>query len=69
LFVGLELMRRTNECERDDPDAYEVEGSFWRRRWTECATGAALEFAMHPGGHKTPAGWPAMALNWFSGFD
>ncbi|MBX2853805.1 MAG: prolyl oligopeptidase family serine peptidase [Rhodobacteraceae bacterium] len=69
LFVGLDLMRRTNECMRDDPDAYEADGSFWRRSWTECASGSALEFALHPGGHKTPAGWSAMALDWFERFD
>ena len=69
LFIGLDLMRRTNGCLRDDPDEYDVDGPFWRRRWLDCAKGSALEFALHPGGHQTPREWPIMALDWFEQAD
>ncbi|PIP96360.1 MAG: polyhydroxybutyrate depolymerase [Rhodobacterales bacterium CG18_big_fil_WC_8_21_14_2_50_71_9] len=65
LFAGLSLMRRANGCADDNPDAYDAPGPFLRRAWTDCAPGAALAFAMHPGGHKTPEGWADMALDWF----
>lgn len=67
LFVGLSLMRRANGCADDNPDAYDAPGPFLRRAWTDCAPGAALAFALHPGGHKTPEGWAEMALDWFEG--
>lgn len=65
LFAGLDLIRRANGCARDDPDDYPMGERFWRRVWTDCAPGSALEFALHAGGHATPSGWSAMALDWF----
>ncbi|MEO1328191.1 MAG: alpha/beta fold hydrolase [Pseudomonadota bacterium] len=67
LFEGLDLLRRANGCVKDDPDAYAEDGPFWRRVWTACAPGSALEMALHKGGHTTPRGWSAMALDWFEG--
>ncbi len=65
LFAGLALLRRTNACAADAPGAYQTAGAFWRRLWTGCAPGAALELALHAGGHQTPPGWSAMAIDWF----
>jgi polyhydroxybutyrate depolymerase len=65
LFVGLTLLRRANGCLRDDPDEYAENAGYLIRRWFECAEGAALEFALHPGGHRIPAGWSALAMDWF----
>ena len=67
LFRGLDLMRRANGCARDDPDEYGATGKYLIRRWTDCAQGSALEMALHPGGHRTPMGWSALALDWFEG--
>lgn len=67
LFVGLDLLRRTNGCAKDDPDAYAATGVFQQRRWSACAPGSALELALWPGAHATPRGWSALALNWFEG--
>lgn len=67
LFRGLALMRAANGCLRDDPDEYAADGPYLIRRWTACAPGAALEMALHPAGHRIPAGWTALALDWFEG--
>lgn len=65
LFRGLDLLRETNGCEGDDPDGFLVEGPFMIRRWTDCAPGSALEFALHHGGHLAPAGWGDLVADWF----
>lgn len=65
LFAGLALLRASNGCQRSDPDFYDFTGPFWRRGWTDCAPGSALEFALHDGGHRVPAGWSDLALDWF----
>ena len=67
LFKGMDLMRRANGCQRDNPNAFDVRGSFWLRSWTNCAPKSALEFALHSGGHALPRGWSAMALDWLDG--
>jgi len=64
LFAGLDLMRATNGCPRDDPDHHDAPGPFLRRFWRDCAPGAALALALWPGGHATPRGWADMALDW-----
>lgn len=65
LFTGLDLIRRANGCVKDDPDKYSENGIYLSRTWTECAPGSALEMALHPGGHRIPKGWSALALDWF----
>jgi polyhydroxybutyrate depolymerase len=66
IFEGLAVFRRANGCTWDDPDGYGTTGDFQRRRW-ECVEGAALELALHPGGHGIPPGWAEMMLDWFDG--
>lgn len=65
IFAGMEVWRAANGCTRPDPDGYAQTGPFWRRKWTGCTPGSALELALHPGGHGVPPGWAAMALDWF----
>ena len=65
LFKGLDILRDALGCVRDDPDEYAATGAYQIRRWTSCAPGAALEMALHPGGHSIPKGWSALALDWF----
>ena len=65
LFSGLDLVRRTNGCVKDDPDNYKEEGIYLSRIWSDCGPGAALEMALHPGGHRIPKGWSTLALDWF----
>lgn len=67
LFAGLALLRRANGCAGDAPDAVGAEGVFLVRGWTGCAPGAALGFALFPGGHVAPEGWGALALGWLAG--
>ncbi|WP_340107693.1 polyhydroxybutyrate depolymerase [Pikeienuella sp. HZG-20] len=69
LFAGLKLMREAFGCARDAPESYGAAGAFLIRRWTDCAPGGTLEFALHPGGHAVPAGWSALALDWFEGVE
>ncbi|RMF40537.1 MAG: polyhydroxybutyrate depolymerase [Alphaproteobacteria bacterium] len=67
LFRGLDILRAADGCARDDPDSYDRSGRYLIRRWTECAPGARLELAMHPGGHMIPKDWTTLALDWFEG--
>jgi len=65
IFAGLEVWREANQCANQNPDSVSMTGEFWRRKWTRCASGSALEFAMFPGGHRVPTGWSDMVLDWF----
>ncbi len=65
LFAGLALLRAAAGCESDAPDGYGAEAAYRLRRWEGCRPGAALEMALHPGGHVIPRGWSALALDWF----
>ncbi len=65
VFYGLMLLRQENACEGMRADAFDTDGPFWRRIWTTCSTGSALELALHEGGHAVPAGWADMAIDWF----
>lgn len=67
VFHSLLLWREANGCDQLRPDAFDTEGRFWRRRWTDCAPGTALELALHTGGHAVPLGWSAMILDWWDG--
>ncbi len=67
LFAGLAMLRLANGCLRDDPDAYGMRDEMLLRTWNDCAAGSDLTLALHPGGHKTPPGWPDMAIDWFEG--
>nr|WP_238941493.1 polyhydroxybutyrate depolymerase [Jannaschia sp. Os4] len=63
VFEGLALFRRANGCTWDAPSSYGTEGRYQLRRW-DCDEGAALEMALHPGGHGIPAGWADLLLGW-----
>ncbi|MFC4667596.1 alpha/beta hydrolase family esterase [Seohaeicola nanhaiensis] len=65
VFAGMELWRGANRCTGHAPTSYAETDSFWRRRWEDCATGSALEFALWQGGHSVPEGWADMVLDWF----
>jgi polyhydroxybutyrate depolymerase len=65
VFHGLEILRGNNGCDGLRADAYDTDGVFWRRWWTRCTPGSALEFALHVGGHSVPPDWAAMAIDWF----
>lgn len=65
IYQTLKQWRQENECGKYRPDKFITDGSFWRRIWTHCAKGTALEFALHPGGHEVPQDWPALAMDWF----
>jgi len=69
VFVGLQVLRAANGCSGLRADAFDTEGRFWRRAWTECRAGSALELALHEGGHTVPAGWSEMALDWFEALE
>jgi len=65
IFEGLQRWREENGCTRLRPDGFDTEGRYWRRRWTACTPGTALELALWPGGHVPPdAEWAAMAAVW-----
>ena len=64
VFAALEIWRAVNDC-RPNPDSHARAGATLVRRWTDCASGARLDFALHPGGHSIPEGWADLALDWF----
>ncbi|MCK0166732.1 prolyl oligopeptidase family serine peptidase [Jannaschia sp. S6380] len=66
IFAGLTIWRAANGCTRPDPSGYRATGDYQHRFWT-CASGSALELALHPGGHGVPEGWSEMMLDWFEG--
>lgn len=57
--------RTENSCDKYRPDTFVTDGPFWRRIWTHCAPGTALEFALHAGGHEVPEAWAGLAMDWF----
>jgi polyhydroxybutyrate depolymerase len=61
----MEVWRAANGCTGMRADAFVTEGPFWRRSWTRCTPGTALELALFPGDHRIPVGWSTMALDWF----
>ena len=65
IFAGLAIWRAANGCATQAPTAITLEGPAWHRRWTSCAPGTWLEFALHDGGHDVPDWWAAMARGWF----
>lgn len=65
IFHGLDLFRQVSECDAMRPDRAFTDGTFWRRSWTACADGGALELALFPGGHTVPAGWADMVFDWY----
>ncbi|WP_121062157.1 alpha/beta hydrolase family esterase [Chachezhania antarctica] len=65
IFAGLEIFRASNACPTETADSFDMTEPFWRRSWTVCADGSALELALHPGGHMIPPGWADMAIDWF----
>lgn len=65
VWQSMQIWRAENGCDRLRPDSFDTDGLFWRRVWEDCAPGTALEFALHPGGHRIPQGWSGMALDWF----
>ncbi len=65
LFAGLNLLRDAFGCKADPPNETSQDGEYWRRAWTNCAPGAHLELAVHPGGHGVPQSWTKLALDWF----
>lgn len=65
VFEGLQILREVNGCDQLRADVFNTEGKFWRRKWTRCKKGSALEFALHTGGHTVPKEWAPMAMDWF----
>ncbi len=65
VFEGLRILRQVNGCTQLRADKFNTSGKFWRRKWTRCVDGSALEFALHTGGHGVPSGWAEMAIDWF----
>ncbi|MEM8632670.1 MAG: alpha/beta fold hydrolase [Pseudomonadota bacterium] len=65
IFAGLEIWRQANGCDMMRPDEIDLGAPFWRRVWTDCTEGSALEFALFPGGHTVPDGWADMMADWF----
>lgn len=68
IFAGLEIWRRANACAENRPDSFgQIDDRFMTRRWTDCASNSALEFALFPGGHTVPEGWADMMVDWYEG--
>ena len=69
VFHAMLLWREANGCTQMKADSFEMTEDFWRRKWTRCEPGSALEFALFDGGHTVPDGWADVALDWFEALD
>ncbi|MEM0907476.1 MAG: alpha/beta fold hydrolase [Pseudomonadota bacterium] len=68
IFEGLQQWREENLCVRLRADEFDTDTRYWKRRWTTCLEGSALELALWPGGHVRPdAEWAGMAADWVGG--
>ena len=65
IFHAMDIWRQTNGCIHLKADRFQTDGDYWRRAWDRCTEGSALEFALYPGGHSIPKGWPDLVVNWF----
>jgi polyhydroxybutyrate depolymerase len=66
IFEGLQLWRQVNGCNGLRADVFATDTVFWRRDWTDCASGRVLGLAPHPGDHDSvPMQWAEMARMWF----
>ena len=65
VHMAMMQWREENGCAKLRPDTFVTDGLFWRRVWTDCNPGTALEFALHPGGHEVPGSWATMVMDWF----
>jgi polyhydroxybutyrate depolymerase len=65
IFRTMEIWRMANDCSQLAADDFVTTGPFWRRSWTRCTPGSALELALFPGGHRIPPVWADFVLDWF----
>jgi len=66
VFASMAVWRQTNGCTQPRPDGFDRTPDFQVRRWTSCAPGSALGFALHTGAHGIPKGWATLMLDWFA---
>lgn len=65
IFEGLQRWRAENGCTKLRADEFDTSGRYWRRIYTSCDEGTALELALWPGGHVPPDGeWAEFAADW-----
>jgi polyhydroxybutyrate depolymerase len=57
--------RLTDGCATPEPDSTETTGIYTIQHWTNCTSGARLDFALHGGSHGILKGWAKMAVDWF----
>ena len=64
LWDSLEMALAQNQC-RTHPDTIDMGETFWVRSWQDSCAAAPVRLAVHPGGHGLPAGWTALARDFF----
>lgn len=69
VFYGFQIMRQVNGCNQLRADKFETSGTYWRRWWTRCTAGSALQLNLHKGGHLVPVDWATEAIDWFESLD
>ena len=67
IFHALNIWRQSNGCRHLKADSMFIDGAYWRRTWTRCEAGSALELALVPGGHRVPDDWADLVIEWFEG--
>ncbi len=65
VLEAMEIWRITDHCTSVEPEVTETQNIYTIQRWSDCAPGAQLDFALHQGGHSIPKGWAKMAMEWF----
>ena len=69
VFYCLQILRQINGCSNHKADRFETSGRFWRRWWTQCKTGSALQLNLFDGGHGVPKGWASEVIEWFESLE
>lgn len=69
VFHAMNIWRAANGCIEMRADDFQMDDRFWRRKWTRCTPGTALEFVLHSGAHGVPRGWADMALDWYENLE
>lgn len=69
VFQSLQILRQLNGCDNYKANRFETSANLWKRWWTKCTSGHALQFNLYDAGHAVPPGWAEEVIDWFEGLE